>query len=179
MLRNSIAPLLIALSFLISGCGPSDAPDANRTEGDPTTQTTDAAPDGQRGNGTLQLGDTTYEFNVRVCDTSGDSDDDYQTLVGRGSTPEGDTFDVFVSRNIVSGMVSHSVSFQSGDVRSPEGTVIEANRINMGGAWTSMHQEADEPLVQVAGGRITASGMFTNENTEESVQGRLEATCRS
>lgn len=127
--------------------------------------------------GTLMLGDTTYEFTVRACDFSGETDDMYQTVAGRGTTPAGEPFDVYVSRNEVGGMLMHTVSFQTGDVRSGEGTVFEAQRMRSGGTWASIYGSVTEPLIQIEGNRLTASGTFANDATGETMQGRIEATC--
>jgi hypothetical protein len=130
--------------------------------------------------GTLTLGDDSYAFTVRVCDTSGDADGDLQTLYGVGETAEGETFRVYASRNKVGDMLSHSVSLQLGDVARGEGTVLEANRVNHGGTWTGAAGPASGPLIEIDGGRITARGSFrpADGGLAEGIEGVLEATCR-
>jgi hypothetical protein len=144
----------------------------------PTPQGASAAA-GQK-TGTLTLGDDSYAFTVRVCDTSGEADGDLQTLYGVGETAEGEAFRVYASRNKVGDMLSHSVSLQLGDVARGEGTVFEANRVNHGGTWTGATGPASGPLIEIDGGRITARGSFqpAGDGLAEGIEGVLEATCR-
>jgi hypothetical protein len=179
---HSASTLLIAASlFVLAGCGaPEDVDSAPPHFGQPAPTTVEDEPAGARaadGEGTLQLGDDTYEFSVRACDFSGETDDVYQTVSGRGTTADGEPFDVFISRNEVSGILMHTVSFQTGDVRSGDGTVLEAQRMRSGDRWTSIHGDAAEPLIRIDGDRLTASGTFASDATGDSMQGRIEATC--
>lgn len=169
----------LAAVALLAACGSPDAPATPDHDAAPLAETTTEAPAGDRGQGTLQLGDTTYEFAVRACDVSGEADDMYQTISGRGTLDDGETFDVFVSRNEVQDMLSHTVSFQHGDVRTGQGTVFEANRVHSGGNWIDVHGGTAEPLVKIDGNRVTASGVFANDATGEQMEGRLEATCEN
>jgi len=130
--------------------------------------------------GTIQIGDSEYSFAIRVCDVSGESDGDYQTLVGRGTTDDGEQFDVFVSRNEVRGMLQHSISFQQGDPRTGEGTFLEASRVHMNDTWHGAPGEPDEPLIHIDGDRIIAEGAFVpldDALAADPVDGRLDATC--
>lgn len=176
LLRASTFAALM-MTFLISGCNgdPADDTGLNQT----TTETPPTATAAERGDGTLTLGDDVYSFSVRVCDFSGETDDDMiQTLVGRGDMPDGQPFDLYVSRNEVNNILTHTISFQSGDVRTGEGTVIEAQRMRMGDNWTSVRGGPAMPLIEIDGNRLTASGVFTAaDDLDDRTEGRLEATC--
>jgi hypothetical protein len=178
MLRT--ASLALCTALLIIGCGNTDTVDDIEPH-DAAVGESAPAVDAGHGEGTLTLGGDTYSFAVRVCDFSGETDDDMiQTLVGRGETADGEQFDIFVSRNDVNDMLVHSVSFQSGDVRSAEGTVIEAQRMRMGGNWTSGRGGPAQPLIEIEGNRLTASGIFSPaDDDSERIEGHLEATCNS
>lgn len=158
---------LCALLFAACDSGSDDGP---------------SGPSASRGEGTIVLGGTTHAFNVIACDFSGEVDDLYQTVSGKGTTSDGEDFDVFVSRNEVesAGQVIrvHTVSFQTGDVRSGGGTVIEAQRMFMNGSWTSLFDEPNEPLVKISGNTLTASGVFyVNDDLENTMSGSVTATC--
>jgi hypothetical protein len=173
-----LLPLCLALALALAACTNADAPPGAAAQ--PVAQEAAAPASDARssGEGTLTLDGTSYPFTVIVCDLSGDADDEYQTLVGRGTTPEGEAFSVFVSRNDIGGILSHSVSYQKGDVRSGASTVIEAQRLRMGGAWSSMRGGAAEPLIVIHGNRVTAEGRFSSDDDlEATVPGRLEARC--
>lgn len=138
----------------------------------------DPDPTGNAGEGTIILDDVTYEFDVIACDFSGETDDTHQTVSAGGTTPDGEDFDLFVSRNEVGGFLVHTVSFQTGDVGSGGGTVIQAQRMFSNGTWTSLHDEPDEPLIVIEGNTLTASGVFTvNDNLDDTVSGSVTATC--
>lgn len=129
------------------------------------------------GSAQLELDGETYSLDVQVCDFSGESDGDLQTLVGDAETGEG-PMRVFVSRNEVSGMLMHTVSVQIGDVMSPEGEVMEANRSRSGDRWFSAADGPSEPLIQIDGAELTAEGLFADTGmTRDPVEGRLTATC--
>jgi hypothetical protein len=188
-MKTTSPVLLISTLLLFSGCG--ERGDAHLAE---VTSSADGAaaigitvpangadssPAG-RGSGTLRLGDTTYEFAVRACEFSGETDDRYQTLSGRGTTPEGEQFDVIASRNEVNDMPMHTVSFQTGDVRRGGGTVLEAKRMRHAGRWGATPGEPNEPLIRVTGNRIRAEGRFAPPDPSMAgapVDGVLEATC--
>jgi hypothetical protein len=172
-----------ALALLVTACGGDDVPDpaagTDRPAAAPAAEEAAAAPSADRGEGTLRLGETTYRFAVRACDFGGETDDMYQTLSGRGTTPEGEPFDVFVSRNDAGGMLVHTVSFQTGDVRRGAGTVLEAQRMRHGTGWMSTRGGPAEPLIRIDGNRLTASGRFTSDDDPDlAADGTIEATCR-
>jgi|GEM_PF-3209605 len=173
-------PLCLCLLLALTACRDAEAPD--RSAPPPVTDAAAAPPadPGARsaGEGTLTLDGTAYAFDVAICDLSGEADTDYQTLVGRGTTPEGEPFEVFVSRNDIGDILTHTVSYQTGDVRRTQGTVIEAQRMRMGGAWSSMRGGAAGPLIVIDGNRITAEGRFSSDDDlDATVPGRLEARC--
>jgi hypothetical protein len=171
-----LLPLCLVLTLV--ACTNADAPPRDAEQ--PVAQeAATPAPDARSvGEGTLTLDGTSYPFTVIVCDLSGDADDEYQTLVGRGTTPEGEAFSVFVSRNDIGGILSHSVSYQKGDVRSGASTVLEAQRMRMGGTWSSLRGGSAEPLVVISGNRVTAEGRFSSDDDlDATVPGRLEARC--
>jgi hypothetical protein len=176
MLRLSC---LLLLPLFLTACG-GPAEDTTQTH-ESEAVSSPALTSADRGNGTLILGDDQYEFSVRVCDFSGETDDDMiQTLVGRGEMPDGQPFDIFVSRNEVNEILVHTISFQTGDVRTGEGTVIEAQRMRMGENWTSPHGGAGSPLIEIAGDRLSSAGVFApSDDDSDRTEGRLEATCRS
>ncbi|WP_017925334.1 hypothetical protein [Thioalkalivibrio sp. HL-Eb18] len=126
----------------------------------------------------LELDGETYTLDVQVCDFSGEADEgDLQTLVGDAETDDG-PMRVFVSRNEVSGMLMHTVSVQIGDVMSPEGEVLEANRSRSGDQWFSAADGPSEPLIRIDGADLTADGLFSDTGmTRDPVEGRLTATC--
>lgn len=170
----------IAVIALLAACGQPDAPEADIASGGSEAslaRTAETASAGDKGSGTLQLGDVTYSFSVGACDVSGEFDGDYQTIVGTGRTPDGHPFMVFVERSGNANMTSHTISFQSGSVGTGGATVIEANRLRMNGSWMSLTGDPSEPLINVNGNRVSASGTFVDEDTEASQPGRLEATC--
>jgi hypothetical protein len=137
-------------------------------------------PSQRAGSGTLTLGDITHSFTVRVCDPSGESDDDQkQTVYGEGETEEGEPFKVFVSRNDVNDMLSHTVSLQMGDVMSGEGTVLSANRVRMNDRWNSAEGAQSGPLIEIDGTRVTATGVFRAEGGAhgDGVAGELDVDC--
>ncbi|WP_018864181.1 hypothetical protein [Thioalkalivibrio sp. ARh3] len=130
------------------------------------------------GTAQLELDGQSYDLDVEACDFSGESDQaDLQTLVGDAETDEG-PMRVFVSRNKVSGMLMHTVSVQIGDVMSPEGEVLEASRSRSGDEWFSAADGPSEPLIQIDGAELTATGLFADTGmTRDPVEGRLAATC--
>ena len=156
--------LAILSVTLVLGCDSSDPdPDPGPTN---------------RGSGTLVLGDDTHDFDVIVCDFSGEADDQFQTLMGRGTTADGQEFEVFASRNQIDEMLTHTVSYQTGNVASGGGTIIQAQRLRMNGTWSNLLDEPDEPLIQISGNTLTASGVFTiNDNLDDTVDGQITATC--
>jgi hypothetical protein len=171
-----LLPLCLALA--LAACTDADAPPRDASQPVAQEAATPAPDAPSAGEGTLTLDGAAYPFTVVVCDLSGDADDAYQTLVGRGTTPEGEPFEVFVSRNDIGDILSHSVSFQTGDVRRGAGTVLEAQRMRMGGTWSSLRGGSSEPLVVITGNRVTAEGRFSSDDDlEATVPGRLEARC--
>lgn len=153
----------LLLMFILTACESS-----NDSEGDPSL----------RGEGFIVLDGARHDFDVIACDISGEVDEDYQTISGRGETSDGERFDVFVSRNDAGGILMHSVSFQTGNVAQGEGTVIEAQRMHMNGNWSDLHGGPNEPLIQISGSTVTAQGAFTvNEDLDNPIEGSLEATC--
>ncbi|WP_018174430.1 MULTISPECIES: hypothetical protein [unclassified Thioalkalivibrio] len=130
------------------------------------------------GTAQLELDGQSHDLDVQVCDFSGESDEgDLQTLVGDAETEDG-PMRVFVSRNEVSGMLMHTVSVQIGDVMSPEGEVLEANRSRSGDQWFSAADGPSEPLIRIDGAELVAEGLFSDTGmTRDPVEGRLTATC--
>jgi len=174
-----LLPLCFALLF--AACADAEAPTTGTLAptgpasavGAPAAHSEKAS-----GEGALPLAGTSYAFDVAVCDLSGEADTDYQTLVGRGTAPDGEPFEVFVSRNDIGDILTHTVSYQSGDVRRGQGTVIAAQRMRMGGTWSSVRGGSAGPLVVIAGNRITAEGQFSSDDAlSATVPGRLEAPC--
>lgn len=132
-----------------------------------------------KGEGSLTLAGVTYDFDVIVCDFTGEVDNLYQTVYGKGTTPAGKSFEVFVSRNQIEDFLIHNVSYQTGDVRSGAGTVIEAIRMKSNGIWTSLFDDPNEPLVKISGNTLTATGTFyVSDDIDETFQGHLVASCR-
>lgn len=136
--------------------------------------------------GTVTLDGDTYEFEVQRCTVEGDVDPERErTLNGRGTTPDGQVFHVYVTRMEVSNMRTHSVSVQFGDVR--EGEVWEAGRTKSidgsqpSDGWMDPLEDyaGDEPpLIQISGNEISVEGRFVNDDAgEEVVEGSLQATC--
>lgn len=136
--------------------------------------------------GTVTLNGETYEFEVQRCTVEGDVDPERErTLNGRGTTPDGQVFHVYVTRMEVSNMRSHSVSVQFGDVR--EGEVWEAGRTKStdesqpSDGWMDPLEgyDGDEPpLIRISGNEISVEGKFMNDAAgEEVVEGSLQATC--
>jgi hypothetical protein len=165
-------------AFLVvgAGCGSPDT-DVPRVE---AAHEEPAAATAGGEEGTIRIGGTTYAFDVLACDVSGETDDDmYQTLSGRGTTPEGERFQVTVSRNDVAGMLVHTVSFAAGDVLRGEGTVREAQRMRHGQQWSSTFDGPAEPLIRIDSNRVTASGLFGSPDGSEAASepGSLEARC--
>ncbi len=189
-MQRMAAPMLVAaIVATTAGCadGRSEARDLDDVRAPDARDATGTAADGggaaagQRGSGTLRLGDATYEFAVRACDVGGETDDTHQTITGRGTLPDGATFDVFVSRNEVGGLLVHTVSFQTGNVMRGEGRVLEAQRMRQGARWGVSPDEPDEPLVRISGDRVRAEGRFAPPDPTmpgTPVHGVLEATCR-
>jgi hypothetical protein len=175
-MRFLLTPILL-LTLIFVGCGGGEdsaaESDTLATEPAPVDQTA------QRGQGTLTLGDRQYAFNIRICDFSGEVDDDMvQTLVGRGEDAGGEPFEVYVSRLDINGMLTHSISFQQGNVARGEGTVLEAQRIRTGDQWHSHRGGPGTPLIQIEGNRLQAAGIFTPaDDDSDRTEGRLEATC--
>lgn len=170
--------VLLALALALVACRDADAPAPEPATGPPGETVVPEEPAARSGSGTLTLDGTTYPFDVLACDLSGETDDDYQTISGRGTTPEGERFDVFVSRDDSGGFLIHTVSFQTGEVIRGEGTVLEAQRMRMNGSWSSMRGGEAQPLVVIDGNRVTAEGRFSSDEAlEATVTGRLEATC--
>lgn len=125
----------------------------------------------------LELDGETYTLTVQVCDFSGETDGDLQTLVGDAETDDG-LMRVFASRNEVGDMLIHTVSVQIGDVMASEGEVLEANRSRSGDQWLSAADGPSEPLIHIDGVDLTAEGLFADTGmTREPVEGRLTATC--
>jgi hypothetical protein len=172
----------LILALAVAACGADDgdtddAADMDRIGQEAAGVIDPAAPE---GSGTLRLGADTHAFLVRACDVSGDVDDIYQTLSGRGQTELGENFDVFVSRSEAAGVLVHTVSFQQGDVATGRGTVLEAQRMRHGDDWISTQGGPAEPLIEIDGQSITASGIFASpDGSGAPVQGELEATCRA
>jgi hypothetical protein len=176
--------LVVAVTLLFAACGTDDANRAATTGtggAEPATAEAPApgATTASRGSGTLRLGQTTYPFEVRICDLSGETDDMYQTMSGRGTTPEGESFDIHASRNDAGGMLVHTVSFQRGDVLRGAGTVYEAQRMRHGDAWMDMEGRPAEPLIRIDGNQITATGTFapTDPGAGSAQDGEVQATC--
>jgi hypothetical protein len=114
-----------------------------------------------RGTGTLHLGGTAYDFAVRACDFSGETDGEvYQTLSGRGTLPSGERFEVIASRNAVEGKLVHTVTFYTGDVLRGQGTVLEAQRLRLHGTWLDLVDGPDEPLIHIRGNRLRVRAPF-------------------
>jgi hypothetical protein len=173
--------LPLSLLLVLAACGGDDSA-ASQTPADSRAADGAVAPraaNASAGEGTLRLGDAVHQFAVRACDVSGETDDMYQTLSGRGTTADGEQFDVFASRQEAGDMLVHTVSFQSGAAHRGEGIILEAQRMRHGDAWMSVRGGAAEPLIRIDGDRVTASGLFGDpEMSGEAVPGELYATCR-
>jgi hypothetical protein len=178
MMSTRYFTLITAFALFVAACGPTD--DRDDFDADAPVA---AAPGDQtlQGEGRLTLDTDTYDFAVEVCDFSGETDDDMiQTLVGTGQDADGEPFRVYASRNVVNDILVHTISFQQGDVRRGEGRVIEAQRMRMGETWNSVRGGVAAPLIEIDGDRLTATGRFSpDDDLDDTVDGRLEATCRS
>ena len=156
---------ILAVFFLLTFTACDSTSDS---EGDPSL----------RGEGFIELDGVRNDFTIEICDLSGEVDDEYQTIYGMGNMPDGDRFYIYVSRNMVNDLLIHSVSFQTGNVAQGEGTVIQSSRMHMNGQWSDLFDGPDEPLIQISGNTVTATGTFyVNENLDETIPGRFEATC--
>ncbi len=163
MHHYSIVGFALVTLFALTACG-----DSTSSDGDPSA----------RGLGSITLDGTRYDFTVEICDLTGETDDEYQTVYGEGEMPDGEAFQVFASRNQVNEMLMHSVSFQTGNVSQGEGTVIEAHRFRLEGTWNDIHGGPDEPLLQISGSMVTAAGTFhVADELDNTMQGSFEATC--
>jgi hypothetical protein len=97
---------------------------------------------------------------------------------------------VIASRNAIGGKLVHSVTFYTGDVLRGQGTVLEAQRLRLHGAWLDLVGGPDEPLIHIRGNRLPQSATLTrpppNRGAAEAArsvrsaaarEAVLEATC--
>lgn len=133
----------------------------------------------QADRGTFVLDGKTYAFTVLSCDLVNDlASRSTYTLYGRGKTPAGENFEVFVTRTSVDGIVSHGATVR---LTNAQGTrmISRAARSHVSDAWVDgVGDPVDGPLVRVEGNRIRVQGRFRDEHNEVLGTGMLEATCR-
>lgn len=133
----------------------------------------------QQNKGTFVLDGKTYPFSVLSCDLVHDLESrSTYTLYGRGRSPAGENFEVFVTRTNVDGIVSHGATVRVTGTRGAR-MISRAARSHVSDAWVDgVGDPADGPLVRVEGNRIRVKGKFRDEHNEVLGIGMLEATCR-
>lgn len=125
------------------------------------------------GSGTLTISGATYEFRVTWCDLGATQGPDGPTLSGMGTTEAGG-FTVTVDRTTFNDMTNHEVSVFMHD----GGRSLSASRVNMGsGGWMTSDGIVSDPLIQIEGQRVRATGEFEDESGELVGEGTLEAEC--
>jgi hypothetical protein len=130
------------------------------------------------GTGLIRIDAVTHTFEVLGCELTGDSDQTGSTMLGRGTTADGETFVAQVSRIEMGPVLMHSVRYEAGSVLIGGGTVLEAQRIRDDAGWRSVRDGPPEPLVRIEGALVSARGRFSEpEMRSEPVDFELRANC--
>jgi len=156
MMKSTIVITTLLAAFLLSMRGYTYAQDAT-------------------GSGTLTVSGTgsTYEFQVTWCDLGATQGPDGPTLSGTGTTEAGG-FTVTVDRTTFGDMTDHGVSVYMNDGSGS----LSASRVKMGsGGWMTSDGIIPDPLIQIEGQRVRATGEFEDESGELVGEGTLEAEC--
>lgn len=124
------------------------------------------------GSGTLTVSGSTYEFQVTWCDLGATQGPDGPTLSGMGTTEAGG-FTVTVDRTTLNDMTNHEVSVFMHD----GGGSLSSSRVKMGSGWMTNSGIVPDPLIQIEGQRVRATGEFEDESGESGGEGTLEAEC--
>lgn len=132
------------------------------------------------GEGSLTLGDATYDFQVQIC---GEQIPGAYILSGQGETAGGQPFMVMVMRNeLKEGRVEESVTLNNPQANG-------ASYFNDGEGWKRCTDftlacqpgeglAVEGPLLQFDGSAVNATGLFVGPATGEEGQiGTLTATC--
>ena len=120
----------------------------------------------------------TFALEVVACDLSGETDDDTPTLQAEKEAPGG-TLRVTATREQLRGSLIHRIRVAIDD-GSESPPVQEAERTFGLGAWTSLRDGPEEPLLQISGDTLRAEGRFGPphpNHMEHLIDGRLEAIC--
>lgn len=167
---------LLALLIGATACGPAtDDGDAGADRPDAA-----AATDGPR-TGTLRLGDDSYSFFFRECDTEPTARD-YVTLGGSGTTPDGLRLRVQLERkpgDSPGAWQYQDVWVQIGDIRDGEGWGAK-RRTGPDGGWyvgESSSEPAPGPLIEVEGRAISVDATLQSDEGEEERQAEIRAEC--
>ena len=121
--------------------------------------------------GTLTIGDQTYEFDTHGCQLPSGPDDPMARMLPRavmtGTLPDGR-----LARVDVRNQLGHRIEF------SAEGKMLySAIWRKRDDAWFSDRGEEDGPLFRMKDGVLTARAHFKAEDSGEWVEGSLELSC--
>ena len=193
---STMRSFLVTLALLTGGCA-SEAADtpvsektAQQNEAESFARASEVAgqPADQQasGSGTLTLGGTTYAFDVRLCNLSGEKRLDSALygespprLHGQGRTAEDKPFQVFVHEHQSERSWSNTIT-QTVDLQRAGAPVLAAARSSPDGSrWNNAYGSKDGPLFSVEGQTLTAEGTFAHQDdaAKRVGTGQLKATC--
>lgn len=164
-----LLPLLL-LPLLLTACGPTDA-----THTSPSSVSPDATHDAHEA--TLTLDADTFSLAVVACDLKGETDEDAPTLHAEKEAPGG-TLTVVATRERLRGSLIHRIQVTLDGGGEP--FIHEAERTYGLGAWTSLRDGPEEPLLHISGDTLRAEGRFGEPHPNEReglMDGKLEAIC--
>ena len=140
-----------------------------------SVDTTEAKPDTIA---TLYLDRDTFALDVQTCMLSGETDDEAPTLYALYEAP-GAILHVEATRSRLRGSLIHRIEATLRDGDRDLMTHVAERTYGLG-AWTSLRDGPEEPLLTVHGDTLSATGRFGRPHPNEHealVDGRLHAVC--
>ena len=126
--------------------------------------------------GSVELGETTYEFRVTACDLTGTAEDGI-FLKGTGTMPDGTQLMPDGRMLLVEverlrpdpggvGMTAERATVQFGGFMEKDGWEAAANNI-----------EGGLPIIKVSGNQLVVAATYKHASRDERVEGTLRVTC--
>lgn len=156
--------LLLLLSLCLTACQPAASDQAHPVVPGPSA--------------TLLLEGDTFELSVQACDFSGEVDPDDGPTLRATQAGSGGALVITATRERLRGSLIHRIQLVLDGGGEP--LVHEAERTYGLGAWHSLRDGPEEPLLDIDGDTLRAQGRFGQPHPNEMqdlMDGQLTAVC--